>query len=68
MRANSSYSDEVFATPSMTGDAPGAPGVVGMNQVYQAQVNWTKPTTEGSTPVRFYFLYRDPVMFFGTLV
>ncbi len=65
---NSSYSNEVSATPSMTGDAPGAPGVVGQNQVYQAQVNWTEPATQGSTPVRFYFLYRDPVMFFGTLV
>ncbi len=42
--------------------------MVGLNQVYQAQVNWTKPATDGSTPVRFYFLYRDPVMFFGTLV
>ena len=53
---NSSFSNEVSATPSMTGDAPGAPGVVGENHVYRAQVNWTEPGAHGTTPVRFYLL------------
>ena len=65
---NSSYSNEVSATPNMVGNAPGAPGVVGLNQVYQAQVNWTKPVDEGTTPVRFFRLQRDPAMIFNPLV
>jgi len=58
---SSAASNEVSATPSMTGDAPGAPTpATATNLVYQAQVNWTVPDDQGSTPVRYYFLYRDP--------
>ncbi len=57
---NSSFSNEVFAKPSLTGSTPDAPTVIGENQVYQAQINWTAPADSGSTPVRFYFVYRDP--------
>jgi LPXTG-motif cell wall-anchored protein len=60
---NSSFSNEVSAKPSLTGSTPDAPAVVGVNQVYQAQINWTEPSNSGSTPVRFYFVYRDPGIF-----
>lgn len=59
-------SNEVQATPSLTGSAPNAPTVTGQNKVYAAQINWTKPTVPaGSPPVRFYSLYRDPGLFPG---
>jgi len=53
---NSSYSNEVSATPSVTGTTPSAPNLVASNQVYAAQLNWSEPTSAGSTPVRFYYL------------
>lgn len=65
---NSSYSNEVSATPSLTGSTPGAPLVTGMNQIYQAQIDWREPSVVGSTPVRFYFIYRDPIYFLDPLV
>ena len=62
------FSNEVSAWSTLTGNAPGAPNVSGINKVYSAQIDWTKPSDEGSTPVRFYFIYRDPAVFVSTLM
>jgi fibronectin type 3 domain-containing protein len=59
----SAFSNEVESTPSLTGDAPGASTATAVNEMYGAQVNWTIPADQGSTPVRFYFLYREPGLY-----
>lgn len=52
-------SDEVSATPSDTGDVPGAPTNVEVtNLVYSAGITFSKPAVEGSTTVRSYSLYK----------
>ena len=59
----SDFSNEVESTPSLTGDAPGASTATATNEVFGSQVNWTVPVDQGTTPVRFYFLYREPGIF-----
>ena len=52
-------SSEVSASPSATGDAPGAPTNVQVtNEEYSAKISFSPPTDEGSTTVRYYSLYR----------
>lgn len=62
---SSPASNEESATPSMVGDVPNAPTVTGLNGIYSADLSWTWPgVPSGSPPARFFFTYRDPVMFF----
>ena len=57
---NSSFSNEVSATPSLTGDAPNAPSATGIGMAYSAQLNWTTASVAGgSPPARFFYLYRE---------
>jgi fibronectin type 3 domain-containing protein len=64
---SSAPSNEATATPSMTGDTPNAPTVTGLNGIYSADLSWNWPSVPaGSPPARFFFTYRDPVMFWST--
>ncbi len=57
---NSTFSNEVSATPSLTGDAPNAPSATGTGMAYSAQLNWTTASVAGgSPPARFFYLYRE---------
>ncbi len=57
---NSTFSNEVSATPSLTGDAPNAPIATGTGMAYSAQLNWTTASVSGgSPPARFFYLYRE---------
>ena len=57
---NSTFSNEVTATPSLTGDAPNAPSATGTGMAYSAQLNWTSASVAGgSPPARFFYLYRE---------
>lgn len=65
----SDFSNEASATPSLTGDVPDSPTLIGTNAIYSAQLSWNWPSTAaGSPPARFFFLYRDPGIIFGTLI
>ena len=55
----SAFSNEASATANLVGTAPGAPVVTATNHVYNATVSWTAPTSNGTAPVRFYFLFRN---------
>ena len=55
----SAFSNEASAKADVVGTAPGAPTVTATNHVYSATVNWTHPASNGTAPVRFYFLYRN---------
>jgi len=57
---SSAPSNEISATPSMTGSAPNAPSATGVGMTYSAQINWTGATVQaGSPPARFFYLYRE---------
>ena len=56
---NSSFSNEVSATPSNSGTLPSAPSITAYNMKYGAWLNWSAPVSNGSSPVRFYYLERD---------
>ncbi|HTY46847.1 MAG TPA: hypothetical protein VMB46_04185, partial [Methanomassiliicoccales archaeon] len=60
---NSSFSNEVSANPSLTGDAPNAPSATGTGMTYSAQINWTAATVVSGPPARFFYLYRNDSFF-----
>jgi len=65
---SSAPSDEATATPSMTGDTPNAPALTGLNGIYSADLSWDWPSVAaGSPPARFFFIYRDPALFYDNL-
>ena len=55
-----SGSSWISATPTDIGSAPSGPqNLVVQNLTYSVQLNWSLPSTNGTTPVRFYDIMRE---------